>query len=687
MDRISRFRALVVLVLFFVVLGFFSFNLYEKQIIETDGNTDNSTTFTYHVTVKAARGDILDRNGNLLVSNRASYDLMIYDQVLMSVTGTNNYLYQLVKTCDEKGIEYTDHFPVTRERPFTYTLSEQSSAWQGYFQKYLAYKGGIDSDITAPLLIQTLRERYRLPAEWTDEEARKVIGIYYELQLRPATNSLPVYIFISDATDEELSAVVELNIPGMNVEPSTVREYNTEYAAHILGFVGQMTPEQWQYYKDLGYSMDAEVGQDGLERAYEEYLHGVDGIREDTLTADGKLVKSEYLREPQAGANVEVSIDINLQMAAEDQMEQVIEELRAQEKGVDGWDADGGAVVAMDVKTGQILVCASYPTYDLSRYFEDFSIISQDERKPLYNRALLATYPPGSTYKMSMVVAAIDSKVINSETKIEDRLAFDKYDGFVVYCLARKYGYSHGSINAAEALRDSCNYFFYTLGDMTPLSAMDSTAKGLGLGEKTGVELPEYIGHRANKETKAELYSGDNKIWYAGDQVLAAIGQSENRFTPIQLCSYASTLANQGKRYNATFMSRVVSADYRTLLDENKPTLASTMEISDEAYGAVKDGMYLVTSDSKGTAYTTFKNYPIKVAAKTGTAQTGITGTSDNGAFVCFAPLDDPQIAIAVYVEKGGHGSTIAVIAKAILDQYFDVDEIGDVITYENQMS
>ena len=687
MERINKLRATIVLLLFLLVIGFFSFKMYDMQILESDGNTDNYTTFTSYVVVKAARGDILDRNGNLLVSNRASYDLMIYDQVLRSVNGTANYIYQMVKTCEEAGIEYTDHFPVTKERPFTYTLNQQSSAWQGYFQKYLAFKSGIDSDITAPLLIQTLRQRYKLPAEWTDEEARKVIGVYYELELRPATGSLSNYIFISDATDEELSAIVELNIPGMNVEPSTVREYNTKYAAHILGFVGAMNAEQWEYYEPLGYSMDAEVGQDGLEKAYEEYLHGVDGLREDIITTDGKLISSQYVREPKAGANVEVSIDINLQMAAEEQMAMVIEQLRAQEKGKDGWDADGGAVVAMDVRTGQVLVCASYPTYDLSRYSQDFNITSQDPHKPLYNRALLATYPPGSTYKMSMVVAAIDAKVINSETVIYDELVFDKYDGFEVWCLAASYGYTHGNVNAAQALRDSCNYFFYTLGDMISLEAMDSTAKGFGLGERTGVELPEYIGHRANKESKAELYTGDNKKWYTGDQVLAAIGQSENRFTPIQLCSYAATLANQGKRYNATFMSRVVSADYRTLEAENKPTIASTMTISDEAMMSVKEGMYLVCSDPKGTAYSTFKNYPIKVAAKTGTAQTGINGTSDNGAFVCFAPLDDPQIAIAVYVEKGGHGSTVASIAKAILDLYFDVGEVGDVTTYENKLS
>jgi penicillin-binding protein 2 len=207
------------------------------------------------------------------------------------------------------------------------------------------------------------------------------------------------------------------------------------------------------------------------------------------------------------------------------------------------------------------------------------------------------------------------------------------------------------------------------------------------LGERTGVELPEYIGQRANRETKAQQHTGDDNQWYTGDSILAAIGQSEHRFTPIQLCSYTMALANQGNRYKATFMNRVVSADYRQLLEDNKPELLSHMDISDETYAAYSEGMYLVTSELYGTAYSTFKNYPVKVAAKTGTAETGIIGTSANGAFVCYAPLEDPQIAIAIYVEKAGHGSTLASIAKNMLDVYFDVDEVGDVVSFENQLS
>ncbi len=695
MERITKVRATIALALFAVVLGFFALKLYDLQIIETGGSTNNQATFTTLTRVKATRGHILDKNGNPMVSNRASYDLIINHYVLLTANGTNDNLLRLVKRCEEAGIEYTEHFPISQERPFTYTLDQQNPIWQDRFQIFLNYMEGLDSDITAPLLVEKLRDRYKLPAEWTDDEARKVIGLLYEMTLRKCVTSLPSFVFITDATDEELSAIVELNIPGMKVEASTVREYNTKYAAHILGYVGAMNAEQWEYYKTVeGYDMDAQVGQDGLEAAYEEYLHGVDGWREDTVTTDGTLVSSVYLQEPKAGSNVEVSIDLGIQMAGEDMMAQVIEELKKPDKDgnyKDGHDVEGGAFVAMDVKTGQILGCASYPSYDLSTFFDNYEELAKNELKPLYNRALLATYPPGSTYKMSTLIAAMDAKIIDSKKTIRDRGVFREIPGYDYACLQwTNYGGSHGEVNAAKALQVSCNYYFYQLGyDLYNFKTdyMDITAKGLGLGERTGVELPEYIGHRANAQTKAEQHVGDDKLWYQGDSVLAAIGQSENRFTPIQLCSYAATLANRGNRYKATFMNRVVSADYRDLLEENKTEMMSHMDISDEAFAAYSEGMYLVTSTEAGTADGPFMNFPIKVAGKTGTAETGIDGTSDNGAFVCYAPLDDPQIAIAVYVEKGGHGSSLATIAKSMLEVYFDVGEVGDVNSFENTIS
>lgn len=694
MERVTHTRTRIVLliILLAAVTLFFAFRMYDLQIIQTGGKTDNSTTFTTLTRVIASRGDILDRNGNLLVGNRASYDLVVNHYVLITADGTSDYLYQLYKRCEEVGIEYDDHLPISRERPFVYTLDQQNSTWQNYFQQYLAYMDGLDSDITAPLLIDKLRERYDLPKSWTEEEVRGVLGLWYEMDLRRCVDVLPNYVFLSDVSDEELAAIKELNIPGMNVEASTVREYYTKYAAHILGYVGPMTAEQWELYKDnADYSMDAHIGQDGIEEAFEEYLHGVDGWREDTVAVDGTLISSRWIVEPKAGSNVELTIDINLQRLAEEGMKTTIEGLRAVPEG-DGSDAEGAAVVAMVPGTGEVLVCASYPTYDLSTFFEDYEQILETDYDPLFNRALLGTYPPGSTYKMSMVIAAIDSGTIDSTTTVYDRGVFDRYEssGFAPKCLLyTNYGRSHGSINAAEALQVSCNYFFYDLADRMSIKDMDSTAKALGLGEKTGVELTEYTGHRANPETKASLYKGDDGNFYQADKITAAIGQSDNRFTPIQLCSYAATLANRGTRYKATFLSRVVSSDYRELIKDGERSVVSYLEISDDAYSAYSTGMNLVTKygeERNGTAASSFKDYPIEVCAKTGTAQAGGTA-SDHGAFVCYAPMDDPQIAISVYGEKAGHGSYLADIARDILDAYFAVGEAGELDTFENKLS
>ena len=687
MERITRFRARLMLILFIVVIGLYAFYLYDLQIIQTGGQTDNATTFTTLTTVKAARGEILDRNGNVLVGNRAGYKLMLNHYVMLSANGTYGHLYRLAMHCKELGIEYNESFPVTEERPFTYIHEEYTTTQQGYFQKFLA-RYSLDSDITAPLLIENLRNRYKLPETWTDEEARLVIGLVYELMLRNCVSSLPVYEFISDADDATLSAVVELNIPGMRVESTSVREYYTDCAAHILGHIGSMSREQWEKYKEIdGYKMDTKIGQSGLEAAFEQYLHGVDGLRQDTVATDGTLISSKWIEEPKAGANVELTIDINLQRVAEQKMAEVAANLI--ETGGDGADVEGIAVVAVDPRNGEVLVCASYPTYNLETFFEDYDELSKDPLLPTFNRALLGTYPPGSTYKMNMVVAGINAGRISSGTVIEDKGVFDKYEGYNPTCLIYTSSYhtrTHGEITAADALKVSCNYFFYELGDKISLNAIDTTAKALGLGEYTGVELFEYPGTRANAETKKKLYGGDAGVWSPGDQLATSIGQSDNMFTPIQLAVYTGTLGMKGTRYKSTFLNRVVSADHRTLIMEKERVVAGVLDISDDAYYAYSTGMQLVTSDRDGTAYRHFANYPIAVAGKTGTAQHG-RGGSDNGAFVCYAPADAPDIAIAVYGEKAGHGNTLAAIAKAMLDVHFDVGEVGDVPTYENQLS
>ncbi len=689
MEQVTKRRGGLFLTLFLALVIFFGYQLFDKQVIETGGVVDNATTYVTKTRVKAARGDILDTNGNVLIGNRASYNLVINHYVLQNSENPNESLHRLVEMCLSLGIDYVDHLPVTREKPFTYTLDQQNSTWRGYFQQFLTNRGNLDSDISAPLLIETLRESYGIPENWTDEEARLVLGLRYELTLRNFT-TLSTFVLISDAKDEDLSYILELNIPGLKVESSTVREYYTTYGAHILGYVGAMSPAQWEERKDLGiYSMDGEIGQSGFEQAFEEDLRGTDGWRYDEVTPDGTVVRSWYDPMPKAGNHVETTIDINLQAIAEEQLARRILELKAKEDpNADGRDVQGGAVVVMDVKTGAVLACASYPTYDLATFRENFATLSEDPTKPMYNRALSAAYPPGSTYKMSMVVAAMNAGALNMLQTIEDKGVFDKYEGFAPKCLRySNSGTTHGHITAAEALCVSCNYFFYDLGDRLPIATVDETAKALGLGEYTGIELSENKGWRSNPETKAHFQSGSDAQWYQADKIHNAIGQGENRFTPMQLCVYVATLANKGTRMKATFLNRVVSTDYRSLVRDNKPEIANVLEVCNDAYMSYTEGMRMVTSAEGGTAYWVFFGYPISVAGKTGTAQTGIKGQSDNGAFVCYAPFDDPQIAIAVYGERAGSGKGMASVAKSIMDTYFSVGEVSEVVTNENKMS
>ena len=711
----TRLRARILLGLFAFIMVLYAMRLFNLQIISTDGNTDNTTYYTTVTTVRAARGDILDRNGKVLVGNRASYDLVFNHFVIKSADNRNEYLYTLLKKCEELGVEHQDHLPVTTTRPFEYTLSDYSTAWQGYYQNYMSDRSW-DPDVTAPLLIEKMRELYKIPEEWTEEEARAVIGLRYEFDLRGVTN-LPSYVFISDVDSENLAAILELNTPGLMVESSTVREYHTTYGAHILGYMGAMTENEWLEYKKLGYSMDADVGKSGFEEAFETYLHGIDGQRLDKVTKEGTIVSQQYLegKEPVAGNNVETTIDIDLQKVAEDALSQRMKELTDPNINTggegEGIDAQGAAVVVMKVKTGEILACASYPTFNLATMKEDWDAINSDDLKPMFNRAFGATYAPGSTYKMCTLVAAMENVYGPTNPKagqpiyapgetIYDTGVFshDDFPDFHPTCLfySSSYG-SHGDLTAQDALKVSCNLFFYELGYRMTINMMDETAKGFGLGEPTGIELTEKVGWRANEASKKASYKNSaDAAWNGGDRVLCAIGQSENRFTPLQLAVYTCTLANQGTRYRATFLNRVTSSDYRTLVYSNSPEVVSKMNISDTTYNTYVDGMRRVVTMIGGTATTCFggpkdednTQWPSKitVCAKTGTAQHS-SGGSDHGVFVCFAPMDDPQVAIAIFGEKTAHGSSMAPVAEPILKAYFEMVDASEVYTYENGLS
>ncbi len=684
------FRLTMLLTVIAVVLLAYVGTLYDIQVVEAGKEgASNSGSYTYTTRVTAARGEIRDRNGNILVGNRASFNLLLVYAPLMNSEDPNESIRRLCQVINERGLEIADHLPVTMEKPYEYTKDSLSYTWNAHFKTFLREREW-DADISAPQLIRRLRDSYNIPEDWTEQEARQVISVRYELSLRVCNGTyLPTYVILEDVDSASLAVLTDLNIPGLNELTSTVREYHTDYAAHILGRVADMSPAEWEYYKELGYEMDAQVGKEGLEKAFEAELHGTDGLLETTVSSDGKILSERYLQEPIPGNHVELSIDINLQKLAEDSFENLIADIRengANSRG-QGKDAEGGAVVVQSIKTGEILVCASYPTYDLSTYAENFNELLQADYTPMINRALQAPYPPGSIFKMVTTVAAIDSGAIEPDLKIRDHGVYTRFasSGYYPRCMLwTTQQRVHGLIDVQQALAVSCNYYFYEIGWRTGIEQIDRVAKALGLGEPTGIEIPEELGFRANPETKDYHYDGYDADWYGADTISAAIGQSENRYTPIQLCNYISTLANRGTRYKATFLRRVVSADYQELLVENKPTVVERLPISDEAYTACVEGMKLATTWSMGTASVLFQTYPIPVCAKTGTAEHG-SGGSDNASFVLFAPADDPQIAITIYLEKGAQGGTLGQVAKVILDSYFSESGLIDTFTPENQ--
>ena len=689
MERVTKFRVGVFLALLALMVGFFGFRAYNLQVVNATVSDNSISVYTYQTPVSAARGQILDRNGNILVSNRASYNLIINSYVLYNSENPNESLRQLIALCRSLGKEYAEHLPISLKKPYEYTLEEYPEAWQLYFKQYLSARDW-DSDISAQQLVKLMKSSYHIPNSWTEEECRRVIGLRYELELVNVAN-LPTYALLSDVDSDSLAKLMELNVPGMSVETTTVREYNTAYAAHILGRTGPIYAEEYEQYKDKGYPMNAIIGKDGLEAAFEPYLHGTDGVRVTTVASDGLVVEEHYAQEPQAGANVETTLDIGLQQVVEKSLADCIEDLQA--NGVpntgEGKDAKAGAVVVMEVKTGDVLACASYPTFNLSTFSEDYEALTADERSPMWNRALLATYAPGSVFKPITSIAAIDSDTLSPYYAIEDKGVYTYYDDYQPVChiWTSSHGtMTHGVVDLMHALSVSCNYYFYEAGRLTGIEEIDKVAEAMGLGQHTGVELPEEVGYRANGETKKILYADQPDLsgWYKADTLAAAIGQSENRVTPLQLCVYTCTLANQGVRYRATFLRKVISADYQGLLENVEPEVVSSYEISDTAAEAVKEGMRLAVIE--GSAKNYLANYPIPVCAKTGTAQHG-SGGSDHASLVVYAPADDPQIAIAIYVEKGAQGGNLGSIAVDVMDHYFSQETIYETYPAEGAVN
>ena len=419
--------------------------------------------------------------------------------------------------------------------------------------------------------------------------------------------------------------------------------------------------------------MNAIVGKDGAEKAFEPYLRGTDGSRRTRIDTYYNTVEILSEKAASAGNNVILTIDQSIQEATENALKNRIEEIKLlSETDPETYPEDigGGAAVMMKVNTGEVLSMASYPTYHLSTFSSDYASLLEDPLTPMVNRVIGGAYPIGSVFKMVTAVAGLEEGVITPSTIITDEGRYTKYRTFQPMCwIYRQYHQTHGDVNVSMALRDSCNYFFYEVSDQLGIDTLDKWAQEFGLGIRTGIELSgEISGQRANAESKAKV---ETIPWGPGDTLTASIGQSYSLFTPIQVCSYLSAVCNGGRYYRPHILKEVASYDYSSVLVSAQPELVNTIPMSQSTYSAVMEGM--LDAAENGTAAKVFENYPLRVGGKTGSSQVS-SGTS-NGVFAAFAPFDNPEVAVFVIVEHGGSGSNIGIIAREMFDAYFKISK------------
>jgi len=657
---IRPFRAVLLIVIPLLLACALLVKLYGLQVVEAESYlVESQNTITRTETVSAARGDILDRYGRVLVTNRVSYELTIDRATLVTAPEPNGILLELIDMVEAAGLSYADNLPVTPDAPFAFT--EAGSTVAGRMANYTAHFEL--EELTAPELMDWFRSHYSIPADWSDRDARRAAGVRWELELRTLFG-IADYVFAAGLDQGLIAAVFERSYPGVGVTVGSERVYQTPYAAHLLGRVGRMDETEMETYLALGYPMNALVGKDGVEAAFEEYLHGAEGKRVTVRNAAGEILNSYYTQEPVAGSDVTLTLDLDCQQVTEEALAAEIgrmneSRLKTAKPGETVQLAQGGAAVVIQVGTGDVLASASYPSYDLSSFSENYGALLSDPTLPMLNRALQGRYAPGSTFKVVTATAGLTEGVITPETTIYDRGIIDEYEGYTYTCWA--YPNSHGTINVMEALQMSCNYFFYVTGRSVGIDALDRYAEAYGLGQSTGIELYESTGVLASQAYK-ESVIGEN--WYTGDTLQASIGQSYHLFTPLQLASYAATIASRGNRYAAHLLYGV-SGEKSFLY---QPNVLSRVEASDKTFDAIHQGMYMASR--YGSASYVFGNYAIPVCSKTGTAQVS-EETVNNAVFIAFAPMEEPEIAVAVVVENGANGYSLAEVARDIFDWYF----------------
>ncbi len=691
-----RYNTLTVLI--YVVGIILIAQLFNLQIVHgAEYREQSNTRLTRESTLEAARGAILDKTGTPLVTSSMQFSLEMYKTKVDNDTLNENIL-NMIQVLEKYSISYVDSFPININ-PFEFKISDETlSQWKE--------SNDLDENLTAEQVFNEFRDKYKIKN--TDiSEVRKIIAIRYELAQKGYSSTKAVTI----ATNIPREAVAEFSensskFSGINIVVEPVRSYTSgTLASHILGYASQISADEYETRKNT-YDQNDIIGKTGIEYVFEEYLKGKNGTKQIDMDVDGTTTAEYISEEAVAGSDVVLTIDANLQKVTEDALAANIQKIASGGFGK-AYDAKAGACVVMNVNTGEVLAMASYPTYNPADFVggisnENWAKYRDDEAKPLVDKAIQNSYSPGSTFKMITAIAGLESGVINLNTRINDTGVYTKYSDYQPRCwYYTDYHRGHGYLDVSGAIEKSCNYFFYETADRMGIDTLVRFAKYFGLGTKTGIELQgETAGVVASKEARAELHP-DEPYWSAGHTLQAAIGQSDNEFSPLQMARYISMLVNGGHRVDVSIVKTIRNADGSEVSREEinkfvnsklgiEEETTEDIEINQDYLNAVLQGMKSVTSDSGGTAYVRFRDFNVSVGGKTGSAEAA--GNKVHAWFVGFAPFENPEIAIVVMVENGGHGNYTAEVVRDIMAEYFgmntqNVEEDMSAIPYTQIMN
>ena len=656
-----------------VLIGLYGFRLIFLQLVNGDSFKSQATNTTdYKFTVTAARGDIVDSKGTRIASSTTGYNVVL-NKLLMGDEDLDAMLQKIVGLLEKNGESWNDTLLIGQPDAagnYSFTADSENTTEQRALAT-MKENLGLQQYATANDVMEKLVEDYDLsefPLYWQ----RILGGIHYEMQLQAFSN-VNNFIMAENVSEATVATIKEnsLSLPGVEIVETSTRSYEQgTVLPHVLGRVGKITAEKWKVtdengqvtypLREKGYNMNDIIGISGLESAYEDELRGKDGVETITRNSDGVIVNTALTTVPEPGHTVQLTIDSDFQKAVDQALASNVQMI-SKAYGTDGARANAGAVVVLDIKTGGVLAASNYPSFDQNLYSSQYSEYSADENMPLFNRALQGLYTPGSTYKPSVAVAALDTGLINRYSTVLCNGVYTYYKDYHPKCT--RHGHS-GNIDVVTAIKWSCNIFFYDVGRRLTSDVYDSYAYKLGLGQRTGVEVSEALGHLTTKNDSNYTESLD---------VQAAIGQGNTAVTPIQLATYAATLANRGTRYRTHFVKAILDSNTGKTLQEMQPEVVEVIEDKGETFDLVKEGMIGVSQTIPALA-----SYPYTIACKTGSPQRSesyYVGSTlkhyTNATMIAYGPAEDPQIAIGIVVEYGGAGARTGQLVADIFNAYF----------------